>query len=204
MYTILTAVFGFSLAICTYAATNHTVHPKIELLRIKAIQTTEKNGDELYFGITVYGTKKKPYRYQIPKYPMYWASQKLNNLSKVSLWQGVLDDGESVNLVISLMEQDTPPWNTDDLIGVISVHMKNQQGKITYSWRMPNRVDPVVTVTSKYGPAQKFELLGDSSRYELYFLQTKDSDPKKSHEMKQLKEKDPELKTSNKPKQSKK
>ena len=74
--------------------------------------------------------------------------------------------------MLSLMEQDAPPWNTDDLIGTVRVHIKNDNGKLISSWSMPDRADLPTEVYTKHGPAKLFELTGEGSRYQAYFLLT--------------------------------
>jgi hypothetical protein len=150
------------------AANNNIIDSSIDLTAIKAIKTTEKHGDELYFDVLVYSSNSKPKHYRIPNHPFHWPSEITHKLSDLNLWQGKIKPNEAVTLIISLIEMDSPPWNTDDLIGSIRVRLKNDNGKLVTSWGMPNRVDPPTAVIGRNGRVEKFQLLGDNSNYELF------------------------------------
>jgi len=161
-------ILCLSLSFPCFAASKHVLHPAVYMLRLKVIKTAEKNGDELYVGVTVYPSKAKPTHTQVPKYPLHWLSKHLDKLKRVKLWDGEVQEGHSVTLILSLIEQDTPPWDTDDLIGSVRIRLKNNRGHLETSWSMPNRVDAPVSVYSKYGRAEKFVLLGEGSNYEMF------------------------------------
>lgn len=110
------------------------IHPSISLSSLKAIKTQESNGDELYLTVTEYPSVGQSSHKQFPQYPEYWPSAKLSQVSNVPLWNKELKSGESVILIISLIEQDVPPFNPDDLIGTVRVTMKNNNGKLESSW----------------------------------------------------------------------
>lgn len=153
---------------CSTAWAAKSVSPELILMHINPIKTLESSGDELYFDITEYPSSGKASHMRIPEYPLHWPSRHVKKLKEVSLWHKTLAPEQAVTLIVSLVEQDTPPWNTDDLIGTVRLHVKNVEGRLEYSWSTPNRADAPVSVQSRYGTAQKFQLLGEGGNYELF------------------------------------
>mgnify|MGYP007073223540 CR=1 FL=1 len=155
-------LFEWSVAVSAEA-----IEPQLYLLKLTANQTSEQQGDELYIDVTVYPSKGKATHFQVPQYPLSWPSRALNELTEVKLWGDALKEGESVTLIVSLVEQDSPPWDTDDLIGSLRVRLKNNAGDLESTWSVPNRTDAPVSINTKHGPAKRFHLTGDNSRYEM-------------------------------------
>jgi hypothetical protein len=152
-----------------WASNKQIITPTVRLVSMKAIQTAEQRGDELYLSVTVYPSKGKPTHTQIPKHPLYWPSRKIHEVKNIKLWRHLLKPGEAVTIIVSLMEQDTYPWNTDDLIGSVKVKLRNNGGELESTWAMPNRIDSPVRVLTKYGEVEKFVLQSDQAQYEMYF-----------------------------------
>ena len=152
------------------SAGNQSISPSVQLLSIKAVATAEKYGDELYMTVTSYPSKGKASHYQVPKFPLHWPSEHLGKIRNITLWNGNIDKGQAVELVMSLVEQDTPPWNTNDLIGTIKVKLHNKNGKLESSFSIPNMKQAGTVVKTKYGKATKFEFVGADYKYELVFM----------------------------------
>jgi len=110
----------------------------IQLQKIKAVKTEERHGDELYLSITVYPSDKKPINYSIPEPPMHWLSRYLKEIKQLTLYKSTLKNGESASVVLTLIEKDAYPWNIDDLIGTVQVHIKNKDGKLYSVWHAVN------------------------------------------------------------------
>ncbi len=113
---------------------NFLLRPAIQLDKIEPLKVVEKVGDEIYVGITEFNSNGKNSYYTIPQSPVYWPSESLTQIHSLQVWQGKLIDAQSTEVIISLIEQDTPPWDLDDLIGVVKVKMINQAGKLSYQW----------------------------------------------------------------------
>jgi len=165
------AVFcSVALLLFSLTAFAQSLHPQINLLSIRGIKTVEQQGDELYLTVTVYPSKGKSKHYHLPRKPQHWRSNNLKKVTKVPVWEGSLPESEAVTVIISLMEKDLPPWNTDDLIGSVRVHLRNNKGKLESNWSIPNRVDGPVSTMSQWGRTERFELLGEDGQYHLYFM----------------------------------
>lgn len=150
-------------------ASSMTVKPKVRLTQMRAIKTGEKNKDELYMTITTYHSRGEAEHYRFPRNPLTWPSDQLEKMTGVDLWDGVLRNGESVTIVFSLIEQDMPPWNTDDLVGTVHLHLKNEAGQLISEWKAGNHIEAPAVVSRLKSSERKFTLVGEHGRYELFF-----------------------------------
>ncbi|HET9843194.1 MAG TPA: hypothetical protein VFP93_00885 [Gammaproteobacteria bacterium] len=139
---------------------------KMRLGFIKIHKSSEKRGDELYFSVTEYPSHERPKNYLIPTFPSHWLSQHLANVRDVELWSRTLKNNESVQVVISLMERDAPPWNIDDLIGTIKFKAKNSNGQIKKAWSIPNQKDQETHTDN----TNQFKFYGENSEYQLELI----------------------------------
>jgi len=145
------------------------VHATVKLVAIKALKTMENEGDELYFSVLKFPSEGRPSVDKIPEHPKYWPSEHLDKVINVTLWNNKLKKDEAITLVFALVDQDTPPWNTDDIVGSVRLQLKNANGKLEASWSVPNRAEPPVIVNTKYGEAKRFSLMNKDAHYELFF-----------------------------------
>ena len=169
MKKLLTLLFLFNISV-VFAANNNVIHPSVHLLSMKAVSTAEKRGDELYLNVTVFHSEGESDLFRFPAKPLYWPSEHIEKVDNLQVWDGQLKNGESAEVLFSLVEHDMPPWNTDDLVGTVRLHIKNTQGALEASWSMPNRTDSPMSVITKHGRAEKFSLIGDHGHYDLYFM----------------------------------
>lgn len=168
MKRVLLLISLFWVASLCTAAQPQIVYPSIQLARLDVVKTSEKSGDELYFSVTVYPNKGRPSHYEVPRHPLHWPSKHLDKLKQAEMWKGTLHNGESASIILSLIERDAPPWNTDDLIGSIRVDVKNSKGHLEATWGMPNRAESAIIVNTPKGPVRRFELTGQHSQYFVY------------------------------------
>jgi len=150
-----------------WAKNMQSLHPAINLVAMESQVTSERRGDELYMTVTVYPSQGRPSHYKVPSHPMYWSSEHLDQINNLKLWDGDIKQGEAVTLVLSLIEMDVPPWNTDDLVGTVRVHMRNNAGRLESSWSMPNRVDDPAVASGTNGTVKTFQLTGEGSNYRI-------------------------------------
>ncbi|AHE66357.1 hypothetical protein [Legionella oakridgensis] len=157
-----------------FAADEQILKPILILNHIKVIAPHEQKGDELYFDITAFWADKPRKYYQVPKPPRYWASADSDKINSVPLWSEPLKPGQVVILLISLMDIDVLPMDPDDLIGIVRVKLKNENGVLHAIWSIPNRSIGPETIMGQKGEIQKFELSGPYGDYEIYLsLQSK-------------------------------
>lgn len=139
----------------------------LKLVDIKAEKTSEAAGDELYFDITQYPNLGRPRSDRIPLYPLHWVSNQLSQAKNVILWEGSLAEGESIKLILSLVEQDNPPWDMDDLLGSAELVLANYQGKLKKEWSIPSFVTAKTVEMKKKASPQRYIFKGDNSRYDV-------------------------------------
>ena len=138
------------------------VNPNLVLDHVKVIQASERDGDELYFDIGVYQVNQPTQYIRIPEKPKHWPSQLMDKVMHVPLWSQALKPGQTVTLIVSLMESDGSLLNPDDLIGSMRVTLKNDNGTLQTRWSIPNRPGDLVA-----SDIQKFDLQGEG-KYEVY------------------------------------
>lgn len=128
-------IFFFMLSSLVYASTpNILLRPAIQLDDIVSIKTIGKSVDNIYVSISEFNSKGRNRYYTVPQSPVYWPGKSIHEINNFQLWQGKLPVMAATEVVISLIEEDTPPWHLDDLISVIKIKMVNQDGQIQYEW----------------------------------------------------------------------
>lgn len=104
----------------------------LKLVSIESFQTMEARGDEIYFDILEFGNDRRPRHYHIPKRPHHWPSSILTKVKNIQLWQGQLNAKEQVKLIVSLLDKDAPPWNSNDLIGAFEISISQKDSKAQF------------------------------------------------------------------------
>jgi hypothetical protein len=137
----------------------------IKLDSLKAIKQQERLGDELYVSISEFTQGSEPRHYQIPAYPAHWVSKYLNQINHLTIWQRPLNQCESTDVVISLVEEDFGPWSNEDLIGSVRLHIRCDNGKMTTHWDIPNKK----ITTPVNGKPNVFTFSGNNAKYEATF-----------------------------------
>lgn len=141
---------------------------QLKLIHLQAEALSEENGDEVYISVTKYSNINPPEEFRIPSSPDNWFFKRLGEASNVILWQGNLAKGEEIKLMISIAEQDFPPWDVDDLIGTLQVTLKEVKGRLVETWSIPT-MDGQPKIEDKgpvSGKGRRYILHGDNSRYE--------------------------------------
>lgn len=168
LYKFISLIFCVSLLPGFVLAKD--VQFKVKMIDIQVEKTSEKGDDELYFNIVQQSNLNGNRENRIPEFPTHWLSKQLASLKNVVLWEGKVQAGESIKLILSLLEQDTPPWNPDDAIGAAEVNLLNQNGKLTVTWTVPifKKNNPKVEML-KPAKTQQYIFKGDGSRYDVAF-----------------------------------
>lgn len=163
----------------------HTTPIVLTLEKIEAVKTEEgKSGDQIYLNITEYSSMDKPNMHRIPEYPSHWLSKYIDKVKNVTVWNRAIKDTESVELVISLVESDAPPWDVDDLIGSVKLKIYIEKGKLEQEWSTPNK--DIVKSDKEKG---HFVLTGDGAEYKISLKLKKDDKATKDKPAKHASEK---------------
>jgi hypothetical protein len=163
---LLSVLLFFSSTVMTKAYAEEAL--QLKLIHLQAEALSEENGDEVYISVTKYSNLARPEEFRIPSSPNNWFFKRLNEASNVNLWQGTLAKGEEIRLMISIAEQDFPPWDVDDLIGTVQVTLKEVKGRLIEEWSIPT-MDGQPRIEDKgpvSGKGRRYVLHGDNSRYE--------------------------------------
>lgn len=140
-------------------------HPSIVLESIAPIHTTEKSGDEVYINITEYLPNGKTKSTNIPMPPIAWSSKNLTEIKDLTLWQGKLAKGESANVIMTFIEQDNPPLDPDDLLGVVQLNIINTQQGLKTSWSVRQGTIKTSAQRTSKDKQQYFMLTGSQGSY---------------------------------------
>ncbi len=149
-------------------AAEHALTPSLILNQVKVLKASERDGDELYFDISVYRPGHTTHYLRVPEKPIHWTSRVIERVKSVPLWSQPLKSGQAITLIVSLIDSDMSVLNPDDLIGSMRVDIKNKNGALQISWSMPNRVDGPITIANQNGDVQKFELRDKHGQYDVY------------------------------------
>jgi hypothetical protein len=145
------------------SAKTHTTPVILTLEKIEVVRTAENlSGDQVYVNITEYSSIDKPTMHRIPEYPSHWLSKYIDKVKNVPLWNKPIKDAESVELIISVVESDAPPWDVDDLIGSVKLKVYIEKGKLEQEWSIPNNA-----IVKKEGEMGHFVLTGDGAEYKI-------------------------------------
>ncbi len=168
LFNVLCAVCLF---ICSFSIYADGIMATIRLLQLDGIKSSEKMGDELYFSITEYSSSATPKLNRVPMFPIHWTTKELPQIKNVILWSGEIQANDSVLIILTLLEQDLPPWNADDHIGSAQVKLANKNGKLVAQWGQPDFKDQP-KVKQIDGSVPKFMMYGENSEYVLVFQAT--------------------------------
>lgn len=140
--------------------------------KIKAESLSEDRGDEVYLSVSKYSNKGAPEEVRVPDKPRYWQFRKLDSIKNIVLWQGKIASEESLRFDISVVEQDFPPWDIDDLIGTLRVIIQEEKDHLKIQWSIP-KMDGQPQIDD-LGPVREhghhFVLHGENSKYQAVFL----------------------------------
>lgn len=168
----------------------------LKLEDIQVIKTAAQfSGDEIYVNITEYSSVDKPAMHRVPEYPSHWLSKYIDKVKDVTLWQKAIQDEESVELIISVVESDAPPWDVDDLIGSVKLKVYIEKGKLEQEWSIPNKA-----IVKTAGEKDHFVLTGDGAEYKisLNLKLDKDTEADKVKTKDKMKDKDKDQKHNKK------
>lgn len=167
LIAFLNTVCGLFFLSTTYAATTaHTQPFCLRLSKVKLEKSQEKN-DEIYFLITSLHPQEKPTVQQIPTTPAAFNKTQLLAIKDIPLWQGKLEEKKAMTLLISTVEKDSPPWDLDDLLGVIKLEISNVDGKPYVSWSSKNSMKMQKPIALEKASQKVYKLHANQAKYTL-------------------------------------
>lgn len=147
-------------------------HPTIVLQDLQAIKLNEKKGDEVYINVTEYLPNGKSNSTNIPLPPFAWASKDLPKVKDLKLWNTTLAEGQSADVIITFIEQDNPPFDPDDLLGVVQLKLVNAKGKLKTLWTVKEGSINAKTNKIIDSNIQNFTLKGSVAEYKASLILT--------------------------------
>lgn len=162
------------------ASIDSNINPNIELkIYLDAIKVNKpiKPKDKIYIQVTEYSNIYKPKEHRIPAYPKHWLQRELSGLKNILLWHGVVESLEKKELIISLIEQELLPLNSDEPLGSVKLIMdnKHQGQKMLINWEQAGlkenvNIKKIKTKTKSTKTSQViFEMQGKNSNYLIKF-----------------------------------
>ena len=164
----LLITFIMAFASCIFAAGKKELNISVNVQELSVEKLSEKYGDEIYFSVVQYSNKKPAKQFRIPEFPSYWKFKYFEKIKGINLWQGSVQNNETTQLVISIIEQDSFPLDLDDHIGSVKVTLINKNGKLQVKWDIPNLRDQA-EVLQLENNSPLFVLMGDYSKYKISF-----------------------------------
>lgn len=139
----------------------------LAVAQMQVVKKQEYTGDELYFNVAEYTKKGVQQFYRVPERPIHLRSNHLEHVKNFKLWHNTLKEGQSAQVIVSLVEEDLAPWDLDDLIGEVKVRLKNEGGKLITDWVMLNTTNHGEILKSDETDKRRFQLKGAGAHYRL-------------------------------------
>jgi len=161
--------FLLGLGLLAFTLTCYAQDLKLTLTldKIQINKLSEEGADEIYFSVVEFPSNGKGELKTIPEHPLYWSSEHVDKIKNLTLWNNSLKSGQSVEILVSLVEHDIAPWNTDDLLGAFKLQIKNDNGKLVTQWSGKNAKDEVSAVSGQ-DKQRVYTLVGEGGEYKLY------------------------------------
>jgi len=151
-------VYGSIIFLLSYNVHASSITAIVKLKEIKALKVSEASGDEVYFTVTHYSNRGVSDHQRVPHFPHYWLSRHLTAVHDVILWKQEILLEEAIQIILSLVEHDAPPFNVDDHLGSIKLILQNNQGQLVSKWMKADFTDqPLVSALSEKLPAYNFK-----------------------------------------------
>ena len=131
---IIAFILALTMLFVSFNTIANPIRVVIKLKKITAQELSEENGDEIYFAVTHYPSNGLPGHDRVPNFPEYWLSKNLPALKDITLWEQEILPDESIQVILSLIEHDAPPFNIDDHLGSVKVTLHNIAGSLESQW----------------------------------------------------------------------
>jgi len=169
------AFYIFMLYMVSFIASSHSayaddLHPTLTVVDVQADQPKTRKPNKIYLHIAEHNSTGTARVFTVPELPLHWPKKHIHSVDNMQVWGGAIKENHSTTLIIQVMERDAKPWNTDDLVGVITVNFKNYQGKLMSEWTIPNQ-NTRPNIAQRFGyVTQHVTLKKDNDTYVLDFV----------------------------------
>ncbi len=182
-------VFALAMVFATSVACAKTIYRQLVMDNFEMGQAVEGLGDELYLMVTILNSRGDDRQYSIPNYPVTWPSDSIQKIKDLTVWEAGIEDGESMEIIVELVEQDAPPFNVDDSLGSARIKLKNHEGNAITEWGSFHHTSEYTKEKASKGEKYKYHFNGHGGKYSAYFhLTDQVSDRFKEKEAKKAKQ----------------
>lgn len=171
MRIILLSIMLLGWLVAAQAAPIHPVTTQINLLSIQVVSSSESRGDEIYFNLTEFHHDRTVTHFAFPEPPSVWKSKDLAQVKPTLLWKQTIEQGQPLELMITLVEHDNPPWDVEDVLGTIKIHLRNNDGKLINNWVVEKTAD-IKTLETPQGNIKRVKFSGNHGDYIVDFQMT--------------------------------
>ena len=142
----------------------------LKLAAIKANESSSQSNDDLYFSLSQYSNMRAAKDFRVPVFPSHWISKQFTELKDVVLWEGELKEDEKIKLIISLVEQDYLPFDSEGGIGSAELSLYYHKGMLTTKWGVPDFESSEEVEQLSSSIPQHYIFKGSESKYDVAFL----------------------------------
>jgi hypothetical protein len=137
---------------------------EIWLDEIQIISEHDKMGDQLYFYVLENRKDQDLEDRTMPAFPFSYTKKNIKEFESVLLWRDEVAKNNQVDMTVSLLEREAPPWFQDDVMGIVSLNIKNDADKIKVKWK--NEENCSIDSTSK-SDVKKITIQRDAGQYKI-------------------------------------
>ncbi len=157
------------LTLFSYSISAKPITAEVKIAELQNIKLASYFWDQIYFTVLETDNKGKSKLRRIPEYPLETPIKKNRKLKDISLWKKDLNEGESVQVIISVVEQDLSKFGSDDLIGQAAVTLSNTNNKLVSTWSVPESDRKHTTKFIHKNDVIMFDMTGDKGDYHITF-----------------------------------
>jgi hypothetical protein len=174
IWLILILSFTSVMSSIANAQSNPNKQNKV-ILYLESISYNKSVKDKIFIHITEYSNIEEPTEYRLPTYPKHWLTKELGKLKDIVLWQGRLKNLENKSLVVSLVDHDNPPLDSNEPLGSVRLNLTNDAYKgIISNWEdadfdEPIKIEKITDLDSASGYTT-FKLTNEKNEYILNFF----------------------------------
>lgn len=146
------------------------IYPTLMVVNLKAKPSKNKVDHQLYLRVGEYNSNGITRTFTVPHLKLNWPDHPINQVDNLQIWGGALSNNQATSLVVSVMEHNAPPWRTDNLIGVLNLKLRNEQGKLLTRWTIPNVNMRIKDNTAASTLKQQILFVSEDSAYTVDFV----------------------------------